>query len=821
MLENELDIKDIQQGSFNIKNFLFRALRYWYIILFFVATALVIAYYINLRAEKQYRLDTLITVKEEQNPFFTSTLNLTFNWGGASDKVETIRTILSSRTHNEDVVKLLQLYIHYMEEGAFRLEDLHTNAPFVVDLNEALPQLINVPIRIEFKENNEFELSYELENEDVRLINYTKNEIERSRINTSYKESFKMNELIESSFINFKIGPREDMEPNPGDVFYIKFTSIDEELVKFQRVSVTLRTKGASMLALNIVGTNRAILADYLNATVDLLSIKQLEQKNLFATNTIKFIDERIKGVSDSLKVDEDRLKDFRQENQIFDLSTQGASLFDRMSELDAAKSAVEIKQAYLNQLDNYLKNSTEYSDLPAPAASGLDDPSLVKNITEIVNLSIQRSNLKTKVKNPLFYEQIDKQIDAIKNVLFESINSARAKNSVELDNLNGRIQRLNYEFAKLPAEEQQLFNIERSYKLSEAAYSTLLEKRSEAGIVQAANVSDIRVIDPAKDLGQSPIFPNTKQNYLMALFAGLLIPLSVILIISFLDHNVNAPKDIEQLSSIPLLGVVGRNRGLNNLAVYEKPRSAVSEAFRALRSSLQFIYRSQSIKGSKTVMVTSSISGEGKTFCSINIASVFALSSKKTVLVGLDLRKPKIFEDFDITNDFGTVNYLIGQNKLDDIIQKTRFEYLDIITSGPIPPNPSELIISERMKEFIAELKKKYDYIILDTPPLGLVADAVELVEYADASLYIIRQGKTKKGMLNFINDKYKKGEIKNLSFVLNDYRHKSQYAYGNSYGYGYGYGYGGYSNGYHEDDKPRSLFKRLSTIFRKKRKY
>jgi tyrosine-protein kinase Etk/Wzc len=813
MLENELDIRKLQ-SSFDFKGFLLRAVRYWYVILVFIIIALGIAYYINLRAERLYKLETLITIKEEQNPFFTSTLNLTFNWGGASDKVETIRTILGSRAHNEEVVRLLQLYIHYKKEGRFRLEDIYTKAPFRVSLNESGEQLLNIPLKIEFTDENTFELSYEIEDSKARVINYIKPSISTQSVPVSFNKTYKVGEPVKTAFLDFKIENKQEIKPVAGAVYYVEFTDINSEISNYQDVVVRLKTKGASMLVLSKIGANRDIVADYLNTTVDLLSQKQLDQKNLFATNTITFIDKRIKGVSDSLKQDEDRLKTFRQRNQIFDLSSQGSSIFEKMTLLDAEKNTISIKLAYLNQLENYLRNSKDYSDLPAPAASGFDDPTLVKSVTDIVRLSIQRSNLQSKVKNPLFYEQIDREIDALKNVLFQSISSAKEKNSIEMDNVNNRIARMNYEFNKLPAEEQELFNIERSYKLSEASYSMLLEKRNEAGIVKAANVSDVRVLDPAMNLGQKPISPNPPKNYLIAFLIGFTIPVLVIMTVSFMDQNIRSTHEIEQLSEIPVLGVVGRSPLKGNLAVFDQPRSAVSEAFRALRSSLQYFYRSKEIPGSKTLMITSSISGEGKTFCSINISSVFALSGKKTVLVGLDLRKPKIFDDFQITNSKGVVNYLLGDNELDGIVQKTRFDKMDVITSGPIPPNPAELIISEGMKNLIDELKQKYDYIILDTPPLGLVADAIELSHYADASIYVIRQGKTKKGMLNHINDKFKKGEISNVSFVLNDYRHKSQYGYG--YNYGYGYGYGGYGNGYHESnrtsflDKIKRLFKR-----------
>ena len=186
--------------------------------------------------------------------------------------------------------------------------------------------------------------------------------------------------------------------------------------------------------------------------------------------------------------------------------------------------------------------------------------------------------------------------------------------------------------------------------------------------------------------------------------------------------------------------------------------------------------------------MLTSSVSGEGKTFCSLNIATVFALSEKKTIILGLDLRKPKLFDDFNIQNELGAVNFLIGQNTLDEVIKKTHIPYLDVITSGPIPPNPSELILGGSMRDMIGELKKKYDYIILDTPPVGLVSDALELSQYCDVTLYIIRQNFTKKEMLTLLNNRTKRGELNNVSIIFNGYENKAKY--GASYGYGYGYG-------------------------------
>jgi capsular exopolysaccharide synthesis family protein len=306
-----------------------------------------------------------------------------------------------------------------------------------------------------------------------------------------------------------------------------------------------------------------------------------------------------------------------------------------------------------------------------------------------------------------------------------------------------------------------------------------------------------------------------------LALFLGLLIPLLFVFGIFFINNSIQNTEDINKLTQIPLIGVVGLSKDDTDLAVFNKPKSALSESFRAIRSSLQFLYKKQEIDGAKTLMITSSVSGEGKTFCSLNIATVFALSEKKTVIIGLDLRKPKLFDEFNLTNEVGIVNYLIKQKNVDEIINHTHIPFLDVIISGPIPPNPAEMIMSDRMKDLIDELKQKYDYIILDTPPVGIVSDALELAQYSDVVLYIVRQNFTKKEMITSLNNRVKRGELNNTSIILNGFENKAKYGAGYGYGYGYGYGsgYGNktYSNGYHDDDKPKTILEKIRAIFRK----
>ena len=327
-------------------------------------------------------------------------------------------------------------------------------------------------------------------------------------------------------------------------------------------------------------------------------------------------------------------------------------------------------------------------------------------------------------------------------------------------------------QIAKLPATEQQLFKIQRQYEASGRQFELLLQKRAEAGILQASNLPDTKVIDKARDLGQLPIGPNRSRNLAIGLLIGLLIPIGYVVIRDLLNTKIMSKKDIEAVTDIPMLGILGHSKQEDNLVVFSKPKSSVSEAFRALRSNLNFLLKPVET-GGQVVLVTSSIGGEGKTFTAINLASVIALSGKKTCLVGLDLRKPKIFNDFGLSNDRGISTLMSAQEyKLSDIIQKSGKENLDVISAGPVPPNPSELLEQPMFEEMLTELRTQYDYIVLDTPPMGLVADSLQIAPRVDGILYVSRFNYTQKELLGFVNEQYEEKKTRAYRYRIKRYK-------------------------------------------------
>jgi succinoglycan biosynthesis transport protein ExoP len=808
-----LDIKDFSvfenHPSFDFKGFLLKILSYWKWFILSVFVALMIAYQVNIRKEKIYGVETLISVKEETNPLFTSSTNLVFNWGGASDQIQTISTTLQSRSHNELVVDKLNFYIDYLVQGEYNLTDAYGSVPFYVDIDKKQGQVVGNLIGIKFISENVYELRIPFEGTAASLIHYSDNSYtSTSVVEGEYVKKFKVGEQVSLPFLNWKLRIKDKPGLYKGNEYFVRFNDFDGTVSNYRNVNVKADDTGGSIITLGMQGANKARMVEYLNSTVNMLIKRQLDGKNQFATNTINFIDSTLVAMESQLKETGDELKSFRKDKNIYDIEEGGSDKFStKILDFDIEKDAINRKITYCNSLKSYLRNSVDYSKLPAPSVVGIEDPNIVVNVSKLIALSTQRSEMAYAVKSEKIFRDFDNQMEAIKNVLLENIGNAKSSLQYDLATIESKINQTESKIKRLPDDQQELIKIKRKYDLNDNIYNTFLQKRSEADIVRAANLSDIHFIDSAKDIGGGLIGPKTGVNYILALFLGLLLPLLIIVVIFFVKNTIHNPEDIKNLTSIPLIGIVGINTDNSNLAVFEKPKSALSESFRAIRSSLQFLYKKNNVEGAKTLMITSSVSGEGKTFCSINIATVFALSEKKTVIVGLDLRKPKLFEEFNLSNTVGVVNYLIKQKSLDEIVNPTSIPFLDVILSGPIPPNPSELIMSDGMKELIDELKTKYDYIILDTPPVGLVADSLELAQYCDVTLYIVRQNFTKKEMITLLNNRVNRGELHNTSIILNGFENKAKYGGG----YGYGYGYGNYSSGYHEVEKKKNLLDKI----------
>ena len=540
---------------------------------------------------------------------------------------------------------------------------------------------------------------------------------------------------------------------------------------------------------------------DFLRTYLQVIVDKGLEEKNKQFTNTLMFINEYLPQISDSIRSYQSKVNAFQLENRL--LVSDETKVFDKIDALESEKSELQIANQYFNYLIAYLKEDRE-EGIFAPAMIGIDAPpmsDLMRLYTEAKWLDRIDKNPHNK-ENPLVNRSAS-ELDRIRQNIFESARNLQAANTAQIRRLTQNISDYYQSIRGFQSQSQEYAEVLRQVELYETVYYNLITRRTEVFIAQAATVSDYEMVTNPGYNKNMPVSPNQGKIYLVAIAFGLGLPLGFIYLRQLMNNTVMSVKELAQNTQIPILGTVGHSLESDNLAVHHAPKSLVAESFRGIRASLEYLGKDSNIK---VILITSSGSGEGKTFCSANLAFTYALSQKKVLLIGADMRKPTLSKSFGLIDQTGLSDYLAGLNTLEEAVHQSDHEFLDLIPGGSIPPNPAELLMSKRMVELDKWARKNYEYIIIDSPPVSLVADAFELMKYSNINLLIVRQGVTDKESFKFINDRQEKGQLHHLSILFNDVEfRKVDYGY-KAYGpYSYGYGY------YSEEHTRKSFWKRL----------
>jgi tyrosine-protein kinase Etk/Wzc len=546
-------------------------------------------------------------------------------------------------------------------------------------------------------------------------------------------------------------------------------------------MSVEKTSRTGTIVKLSLEGTNRTMDTEFLDKLCEIFLYNSLEKKNEEAVRTIQFIDDQLIGISDSLVITENKLQQFRSQHRVMNLSAQGQVIIDQAMSLENQKARLGVEANYYNYLADYLAKDNIGQAPIAPATMGITDPGLTKLVTDLADIQGQFYSKSLGEKNPL-QSQLAQRLRNTKEALRETLNGVRRSNNMAMNEITEQIRTVNAQATALPVTERQLLGIERKYKLNDELYTFLLEKRAEAQIQKASNMPDNEVIDPS-EADFTPVKPKGKLIYLFAIVAGLGFPFLWILFADTNDKKVRDDDDIKELTDIPISGHIPHSAIKKNTVVLEESNSQTTEAFRLLRSRMQYFTKETK---SPAIIITSSMPEEGKTFTAINLAAVYSLIGKKTVLVDFDLRKPKIHTDFGLGNENGVSTWLTGKDSLENIIKGTPHKNLFIISGGPIPQNPSELTALERTDELLRLLKEKFECIIIDSSPVGTVSDAFHLATLADTCILIVRQNMTQKDIFENTINELKNSDIKSLSLLVNDlgpeykrYRYYGKYVY------------------------------------------
>lgn len=804
--------EEVFQTTTNFKAIIYKILDYKKLFVFSAILFLFIAFLYNKFSPNTYKNQTSILINEEnENPLLSSeNLLKGINALGGNTNIENeVGALKSFSLINQTLTSLGLEISYYAEENAFFSgtkpgsrfnvsRELYKETPFQVLIDKSQTQPLYLKFYITFLPENKFRL--QAEGKEVLLYNYVDNRnngyLPKIRVDRIYK----FGDPISDKHYNFKILLKDDANTDrfKDKGLYFVFNQPEYLTLEYQsRMGVEPVSPTASMVKISITGGNPDKVTEFLNNfTAGYLDLN-LKKKNNYANTTVEFIDNQISNVADSLDMAQSSLQNFRSSNKVIDLSFQGQQIFAKLNQLETDKAVLVNQTKYYEYLRNYFRENKETTDLMAPSSMNVVDPLLTQLISQLLTLSSERATYMSSdnIRNPNL-NTLDVQIKNIKRTIQENVNNNLNTLQNSIKEIDYRTARMNADVSAMPKTQLQLLGMERKFKLNDALFTYLLQKRSEAQIARAANMPDYEIVDPARRVSARVVSPDKMMNYLLALVAGFLLPLAFIVVKDYLNNKIVDKGDVEAITNKPIIGYIYHNYKKSNTVIADYPKSSISESFRTVRTNLQIMSRGIT---KQVLLVTSSGSGEGKSFVAENLASVFALLGKKTVLVGFDLRKPAMYQDLGLNNLIGISSYLSNRAVLEDIIQPTRIENLDFIPSGPIPPNPIELIGSNITKNLIFKLKEIYDYIIIDTAPVGVVTDAYFLMNYADLNIYVTRQNFTIKEMLGNTLKTLENNKITNIAMLMNDVYLKSRaYVYG-------------YDSKYYSEKDERSVVKSI----------
>jgi capsular exopolysaccharide synthesis family protein len=767
----------------NIKALIQKLTSRWYYFLIALLIMVPLAYTYTEFADKMYQVRASIL------------LNAQVKNGMDSEKFLKGMELLTSHTEIEDEIGILKSYnqvgstlqkldfgISYFEKQNFRTFERYGNEyPFKVEMDSSVNQIVNVPIYIKRTSTKTYSVHVAAKNAGTYNF-YTNQPREHlSAINIDHTRA--NDKPFVDRNLSFKIKFNRPYEPeNDEKVYFFVIQDLGALTEAYlDKLDIKPISRESNIVEINMRGRVPKKEITFLNTLLDVYLTNELHKRNQLGLKTIRFIDDQLSGVSNELRQAEGSLESFRSRNNILNITATADNLTKNLDRLETDKSTLELKLKYYKYIAGALNNG-DLKGLQTPSTFGLEDPLLNNLIMELSRVTQERIglNYSTKEGNPVV-EVIDLKIANYKKTLIDNVNNFILGSSNALADLNRQIAEIQRNVKGLPRSERELVSIQRKFDFNDNVYNYLLEKRAEAGIAIASNTVEKTIVDRAQQVGGGPVSPNRNLFLMLAIAGGLIAATVVIITKDMINDSIVTTEDIEKNTRIPFIGtIVHGSRRDRASVIVANAKSALGESFRSLRVNLQYFTLG---KENNVIGITSSVMSEGKTFCSSNLAVSMAHSGRRTILIDADMRRPRVASAFKLKNDKGLSNYLIGTCSMDEITNVTVTKGLDVITSGPIPPNPLDLVGLPKMDLLIDSLKLKYDIIIIDSPPIGPVSEYIILMKYTNANICVVRSNYTNRNHLEKINKLYDDKKIKNLSVLLNDARISV-----NGYSYSYG---------------------------------
>lgn len=761
-------------GREYIKFLLTRYVKNWYWFVLTMAAGGLIAYVVLAKIKPVYNTQASILVssgEEGTSPkedilreldIFASARNI-------DDEIE----ILKSYTLSEKVVTDLGLDVNYSIRGRLREEDIYTRSPITITLITPDGNWFGKSVEVRANAAN------------VQIAGLT------------YPYNLPVNTVLGRILVRKNPNARQ-----PHQTIFVTTADKDAVIKSYvDRLKVTQASRMSFVLRVKLEDTSTERATAFINRLILGYDRSSLEYKNRTASNTLRFINDRLGIIARELSSVEKDIQNYKTRSGIVDLGAESSVFLEKVRENDTQLNQVNIQLGALQEVERYMASKTSRESL-APAMPGLDNPILTGLLTNLFELDMQREKLiRTAPEGSTVVQVLDNQIRLTKATIADNTQALR---KVLLNTRNKMIatnKRVESVIQTIPQKERVLLDISRQQGIKGGLYTYLLQKREETALSLASTVSDLRIVDAPKG-DRVPVKPRKSAYYLFALVLGLLLPITVLWLLDFLNNKISRKSEVEAQTNTPIIGELVQANIESPMEVSPSSRSLISEQIRALRANIHF-FTADEAEGPQTILITSSISGEGKSFVSLNLGASMAMTGRRVVLLELDMRKPKLYKYLGLKADTGLSNFLVGRATLDEIIQPVaNHPDLFFIPCGPLPPNPAELLSGKRVGELFAALREGFDVIIADTPPIGLVSDAFSIAPHASITLYLLRHLYTNKLYLKNIETLYQEKRFRNMSLLINGIVARKEYQYNYGYGYDPEYGYS-YKSGYHEEDR------------------
>ncbi len=779
-MEEQVDRNKAELWSLSIKDLFYKYVRFLPLFIVCVILAMAGAFLYLRYTQVTYSSTGTMFIQNDKQSASPDKVEDLLLGTGKTQNIQNEIEILKSRPMMARVVQKLGLTTSITAKGKIKDQNVYKATPFNFEVLTVADSLHSFSFTLSFMEG------------DNVLINQAK---------------VSLNQVFRNNYGSFRITTTPLEHPQPSE-YLISWAPVKAMAAAYAgSVTVQPKTANAGILAISMLASNPVLAGDVVNTLMSEYSAMNIEQNNFSTDQMISFINTRLQILNRELDSSQQKLLIFQQQNDLVNVDLQLADYFTSINEGDKTVLAQQTRLSIADMIEGYLRNgSQQYERIVVPSSLGLEDEVLNQMVGAYNKAQMDRKMLlegNGAAGNPAVKET-ESQIENLRRSILENISNIKSSYRSSIDRLQSSNSRTQANIKAFPYKVKEYIELKRQVDIKLELVKQLEGKREEAAIARSSTISTSRVIDEAGSGG--PVTPNRTAIQLIAFLVGIGVPGLFIFFRELLNDKISTRTDIERITSAPVVGEIGHSFNDDALIVTKTSRSMVAEQFRIVRSNLQYIIGKIE---RPVIMVTSSFSGEGKSFVSTNMGAVMAVTGKRTVILEFDIRKPKVLSGLNMNSGKGITNYIVGKEELKDlVIPVPDVDNLFVLPCGPIPPNPAELLLDDQISRMFEYLRANFDVIIIDTAPVGMVSDAATLGKFADCTLYLVRQGYTFKKQIALIDELYVQKKLPAISIVVNDVKIKSGYGY---YGYGrYGYGYG-YGNGYYEQEAPLTFRDKL----------